>query len=272
MNQDKLIQSYKNDGYIIFDSEADINFANKINELVDSLQPTTFIPYSDSVPWGFGNLIENEKLVEIINLKKRLKRASRFMDKGTAICNHLLITNKPAFIGPDVEWHQEFFNINSYAPGYSIEKDFNKFAQLYMALDEHTIDNGTLYIFEGSHKAGLLPHEDIINNNLNHKRRIQFNALNSLSKKYKLKPLLLKPGQSVLFNHLLVHGSPTNCSPNRRRALLMQFRVESLDKNQRIFDEEVKIRTGFVMNQLLKRYENLKSKNIYADFNKKKNS
>lgn len=264
-----IIDDYNKKGYILFDKEPSNQQSNSLNKIVDNLEPKTFVPYSEKVPWGYGNLIENQEILEILNLGEKLKKASIFLKKGNLICNHILITNKAPFIGPDVEWHQEFLNIDSYAPGYDIDKDFNNFAQLYMAIDEHTVNNGTLYVFEGSHKEGILPSEDIINSHLNHKRRIKYSTLESISSKYELKPLLLKPGQSVLFNHLLVHGSPTNCSPSRRRALLMQFRVCDKEKNQNLFDLEVKHRTEFILNEMKKKYDKLSQTNIYSDFNKK---
>ncbi len=269
MNKEELIETYNEKGYVLFDENPSYELAKNLNKVIDTLEPKTFVPYSDSVPWGYGNLLENKEILSIYNLKEVMNKVSFFLEKGNLICNHLLITNKAPFIGPDVEWHQEFLNINSYAPGYEVNKDANKFAQLYMAIDEHTLENGTLFIFEGSHKEGLLPSEDIINNHLNHKRRVKYDSLKMVSSKYKLKPLLLKPGQSVLFNHLLVHGSPTNCSPYRRRALLLQFRISDKEKNQELFDSEVKYRTGFILEEISKKYDKIGRSNLYSDWNKK---
>ena len=241
---------------------------NNINSLIDSLEPKVFIPYSENIPWGYGNLIDCEKLIKIINLKEIMNRVAKYLTKGNLVCNHLVIADKAAFIGPDVEWHQEFSNINSFAPGYSPNKDLRKFAQLYIALDEHTSENGTLFVFEGSHKEGLLPTEDIINNHLNHKRRIKYNSIKEVSNKYKQKAVILKPGQAILFNHLLVHGSPTNCSPFRRRAMLLQFRISDKIKDESLFNKEVEKRKQFVLNQLDIKKDKILNSEIYKDLGK----
>ena len=68
--------------------------AKKLNKIIDTLEPKTFVPYSESVPWGYGNLIENKEILSIYNLKKFMNKASSFLEKGNLICNHLLVTNK----------------------------------------------------------------------------------------------------------------------------------------------------------------------------------
>lgn len=263
-------KKYDEQGYIIDKNIIDSESILKVNKLIDNLNPKTFIPYSKFVPWGYGNLINNNDLKNIIKFDEISNYVTKYLVNGNAICNHLLITNKPAFIGPDVEWHQEFANINSYAPGYVPNESLDNFLQVYVALDDHTIENGTLFIFEGSHKEGLMEYEDIINNHLNHKRRLTYDSLQKISNKYKLKPLIIKAGTAATFNHLVVHGSPTNCSSFRRRALLMQFRISIKDKDNEIFNEETKYRTHFVMNECQKRANKLKETNPYIDWNKSK--
>tara|TARA_Y100000589_G_scaffold332133_1_gene389581 strand:+ start:2040 stop:2849 length:810 start_codon:yes stop_codon:yes gene_type:complete len=268
MSFKEKLNNYNECGYLYMNCFEKDSTIHKINSLIDSLEPKVFIPYSENIPWGYGNLINCKELIQIINLKEIMGRVANYLTQGNLVCNHLVIANKAAFIGPDVEWHQEFSNINSFAPGYSPSKDLGKFAQLYIAIDEHTYENGTLYVFEGSHKEGLLPTEDIINNHLNHKRRIKFNSIKEVSDKYKQKAIILKPGEAILFNHLLVHGSPTNCSPYRRRAMLLQFRISDKIKDEALFNKEVEKRKQFVLNQLEIKKNKLLNSEIYKDFGK----
>ena len=54
--------------------------------------------------------------------------------------NHLMVNNKAPWIGPDVEWHQEVFNIDTYAPGANTnDNSWKNFLQIYIALDPHTL-------------------------------------------------------------------------------------------------------------------------------------
>ena len=268
MSVKEKLNNYFKLGYQYMNCFKNESTINQINSLIDSLEPKVFIPYAENIPWGYGNLIDCEELVKIINLNGIIDRVANYLSKGNVVCNHLVIADKAAFIGPEVEWHQEFSNINSFAAGYNPNKDLNKFAQLYIAIDEHTTENGTLYIFEGSHNEGLLPTNDIVNQQLNHKRRIKFNSLQEVSNKYKQKPIILKPGEAVLFNHLLVHGSPSNCSPHRRRAMLLQFRISDKVKNNTLFNKEIEIRKQFVLDQLEIKRNKLLNSEIYKDLGK----
>ena len=113
-----------------------------------------------------------------------------------------------------------------------------------------------------------MPTEDIINNHLNHKRRIKYKSIKEVSSKYKQKAVILKPGEALLFNHLLVHGSPTNCSPFRRRAMLLQFRISDKIKDESLFNKEVEKRKQFVLNQLDIKKDKLLNSEIYKDLGK----
>ena len=94
--------------------------------------------------------------------------------------NHLMINRKPAWIGPEVEYHQEVFNSKTFAPGASIEDLKEKWCQIYIPLDSESPNNGGLRIISGTHLLGQLASEDIVNQNYSHKRRVPVNVLNQL--------------------------------------------------------------------------------------------
>lgn len=262
LNEEKSL--YLDKGFFIKKNFIDLQTINEINLLVDNLPPKTFIPYSQFVPWGYGNLIDNKDFNSKVDIHNKIKYLSNFLTPGNAICNLLMIANKAEFIGPDVEWHQEFLNIDTYAPGYDSKNDLDKFLQVFIALDEHRIENGPLYIFEGSHKEGILPSEDIINSHLNHKRRLTFKSLKYLSEKYDCKPVLLGKGDAIVFNHLLVHGSPPNLSKYRRRAMIMQLKIQKFPQNKEVFNKESSYRNNFIIKEIDKKKEIISSKNMHA--------
>tara|TARA_Y100000589_G_C27184829_1_gene642213 strand:+ start:2219 stop:3049 length:831 start_codon:yes stop_codon:yes gene_type:complete len=260
-----LKKEYEKKGYIIIRNLISNQVVKKLNENIDKLPPISKIPFSDNVPWGYGNLRQDKNILNLMPIKELENNIRYFLRNGEKICNHVLVVDKVPFLGPDVEWHQEFFNIDTFAPGYSSEKDLDCFIQIFTALDQHQSKNGPLLVFEGSHKEGLLAYEDIINANLSHKRRLNYKGLINISNKYEMKEVLLMPGDCIFFNHLLVHGSPTNCSKFRRRAILHQFRINKSEKNQKIYDKEVKNRRDFLINNLKNKVDQLNDKDPYKD-------
>ena len=258
-------KEYLENGYFIVKNYLDKDLINSINKFLDSSKPKLPIPYSGNVPWGYGNLMQNDAFMNFFPITEIKKSVSPYINENLQI-NHILAVNKAPFIGPDVEWHQEFFNINTFAPGYDPEDDLNKFIQIFIGLDKHTKDNGPLLIFEGSHKEGILNSEDIINSNLVHKRRLPFKELERISNIYNLKPVILDPGDAIFFNHLLIHGSATNSSPFRRRALLLQVRAAIKEKKENNYREEVEYRSNFLIRNFQNKIDKLTAENPYKEF------
>ena len=60
---------YFDKGFFIKKNFIDLETINEINSVIDNLPPKTFIPYSQSVPWGYGNLIDNKDFIEKINIQ-----------------------------------------------------------------------------------------------------------------------------------------------------------------------------------------------------------
>mgnify|MGYP001960982601 FL=1 len=59
--------------------------------------------------------------------------------------------------------------MKTYAPGCNSKRDWKKFFQVFISLDDQTVDNGCLKIIPYSHKLGELKHVDIIGPNLGQK-------------------------------------------------------------------------------------------------------
>ena len=111
-----------------------------------------------------------------------------------------MIANKSKWIGPDVEFHQEIFNLNTFAPGADPKKDWKKIIQIYIAIDNQKSESGSLCIIPCSHKLGQLRHEDVVNSFLNHKRRVVLKDLNKAYNKYGLLNMSLSSGDLLIFN------------------------------------------------------------------------
>ena len=141
--------------------------------------------------------------------------------------------------------------------------------QIYIALDPHTLENGCLKVIPNSHKLGLLPHEDIINTFLNHKRRIPYDVMNNIYKTNGIKNIIMKRGDVLFFNHRFIHGSSSNNSPYKRRSIVLQAR-KPIKRNQMIFDEESNYRKQFTHKVLQEKLNKVMGKNIYGSFEKEK--
>ena len=76
---------------------------------------------------GYGNLINDKSFKKFSNNKLINSICTDFLNDYEF--NHLMVHNKAPWIGAGIEWHQEVFNINSYAPGYKAKdwKNFYKF-------------------------------------------------------------------------------------------------------------------------------------------------
>tara|TARA_R110000851_G_scaffold278575_1_gene431638 strand:- start:11399 stop:12193 length:795 start_codon:yes stop_codon:yes gene_type:complete len=263
----KTIQEqYQQDGYYLAKSVFNENFIKNLLDHLSTLTPKVTLPFTN-VPWGYGNLVDEGPFTQIATDSNVTDFCKNVLgDKYTF--NHLFVHNKAPFVGASIEWHQEVFNIDSYAPGYS-KDDWKGFLQIYIALEKQDLDNGCLRIFPGSHKEGFLPHEDAINEHFSHKRRVPFDVLQDLEKKYGLHNCELNPGDVLFFNHLLVHGSASNASSRSRKAIVLQGRSDIKEKNDEIFEKESQYRTNFVIDGLTDRINSLSKKNIYLDSNKK---
>jgi len=265
------LEKYQDEGFLIKPNLISEKSCLEIINYLDSKNASVNIPFSD-VGWGFGNLINDEKMNKI-TLDKYINKFCNDILGEDFLFNHLMINNKAAWIGPDVEWHQEVFNIDTYAPGGNRTEDsWQNFLQIYIALDKHNLENGCLKVIPYSHKLGLLPHEDSINTFLNHKRRIPYKIMNEIYKTNGILNLIMNRGDVLFFNHRFIHGSSSNNSPYQRRSIVLQAR-KPINRNNKLFDEESNYRKNFTIDVLKKRLAKLKGKNIYNSFDKlKKNA
>lgn len=255
------INKYWDKGFIIKKNLLTEKYCEEIKKYVNKKKPAIFIPFSKTA-WGYGNLI-NDKLFKDILENNFITKFAKDIFKEDYDFNHLAINNKAAWIGPEVELHQEVFNMKTYAPGCDPKKDWKKFFQVFISLDDQNSENGCLKIIPYSHKLGELKHVDIIGSNLGHKRRIDLNDMNKAYKKFGLKNVILKKGDALIFNHLLIHGSTNNISPKERKAIVLQVRHKEIQKNIKIFNSETKYRTNFIVNNLKNKIDLLNKKNQY---------
>ena len=267
INKKKIIQKLNTDGLVVIPKLFSKQFCKFIVEYLNNKNSKINLPFS-KVPWGYGNLINDNNFKKFSNNKLINSICTEFSLNDYEF-NHLMVHNKAPWIGAGIEWHQEVFNINSYAPGYKA-KDWKNFLQIYVPLEKQDLENGCLKFIPKSHKFGLLKHEDMVGDNFTHKRRVPFDIMKKIYGKNGIVNCILNPGDVIIFNHLIVHGSATNAGPRSRKAIVLQARSKIKEKNMKIFDKETKYRKKFVKNSLTKIISNLRKKNLYSDMKRKK--
>ena len=250
-------KKYKDEGYAIVKSFFSEPEVLDINRSVDNLQPKAFIPYTNT-PLGYGNLLGDENFKQIYENNTISRFCKDFLTENFTF-NHLIVHNKPAWVGIGHEWHQESINIRSFAPGLEWNNSWKDFVQVFIPLDRHSLENGCLKIIPGSHKLGLLEHEDIVAGHFGHKRRIKESELERALESSYILNCELEPGDLLVFNHLIAHGSSNNNSGKRRRVAVMQARRDDFKKDSGILSREMQYRVDFTINSLAKKLDNLKT-------------
>lgn len=154
------------------------------------------------------------KLFRFVQYEPRMAALSR-QGNLAGICRNLLGAEptlfqdmallKPPLIGREKPWHQDhaFFN-------YPIE---TKFVGVWIALDPATLENGCMHVLDRGHRLGPQIHFK--------RRDFQICDADMLGKRAVAFPL--EPGDAMFFDGLLPHGTPSNSSPERRRALQFHY-------------------------------------------------
>ena len=175
------------------------------------------------------------KLMWFVDFEPRLKALSHhpaLLAVVTRLLNALPVMFqdqallKPPRLGREKPWHQDkaYFNLDRREPVVGV----------WVALDEATLENGCMH---------LLP--DLGREPIVHFQRRDWQVCDSLVLGKRAVAVPLKPGSLLLFDGLLVHGTPHNGSPARRRAVQFhyhasRFKPVSNDERMAVFGNEGK--------------------------------
>lgn len=134
---------------------------------------------------------------------------------------------KPPHGGREKPWHQDhaYFNV-------PLEK---RVIGVWIALDPVGVENGCMHVLPGSHKEPVI-----------HFRRRDWQICDTDILGQQAVAVELQPGDMLVFDSLLAHGTPANNSDKRRRALQFHYRPASADvqwpasERMAVFGEEGK--------------------------------
>lgn len=256
------INFYKNNGYFIKKNLLDDKICRNILLELDKIKTDMTIPHTKK-QFGYGNVI-NHSLSKYITDNNYVKYFCENIYGKRYFYNSVYVHNKHKWVGPDVEWHQEVFNIKTFHPtniNYTINEIKNNFMQVYVVLEDQHIENGGLKIIP--YQDSILEHYDTTNTHLNHKRAIIPEDLDRIYSTHGIINLDLKAGDVMFFNHLIPHSSSSNNSPFNRKAMVFLTYKNNIDFDESIRIEEKNYRKQFALNYLKTSLRNKSDKKIY---------
>jgi len=151
---------------------------------------------------------------------------SRLMDATPAMFQDQALL-KPPLGGREKPWHQDnaYFNMPADTPVVGV----------WIALDPATAENGCMHVIPGTHRDGPVVHFS--------RRDWQICDTDVATARDVVVPL--EPGGCLLFHGLIHHGTPSNRSTLRRRALQFHYkpagtRSTTSDERTAVFGSEGK--------------------------------
>lgn len=256
------IESYRKNGYYIKRHLLSKTICKDIISQLNEIKTDMKIPHTN-IQFGYGNII-NTDIASIITNNIFIKNFCNNIYGPEYYYNSLYVHNKHKWVGPDVEWHQEVFNMKTFHPTnnkYTLDEIKENFMQVYVALEDQNLENGGMKIIP--YQESILKHYDTTNTHLNHKRAITPEELDKIHKTHGIINLDLKAGDVMFFNHLVPHSSSSNNGPFNRKAM-----VFLTYKNNEEFDENIRIkeknyRKTFAIDYLKTTLDSKSNKDMY---------
>lgn len=218
--KNKIKNSYDRDGFVILRNFFDKNTISSINKdlikLIEKKFKSSHKRYVNKVGkteinslhniqgWHWSKKLQkNKKLRSIV--RKLLEE--KIQDFGSELFA------KPSKLGMAVPIHQDnyFWCLNSH-----------KALTVWIAIEKSNKNNGGIYYFKKSHKLGLLEHSPSFTPGTSQK--IKYTNSMNFFKKYT--PNLL-PGDCLIHNCVIVHGSTKNKSKHSRKGLTVRYKIKS---------------------------------------------
>lgn len=180
----------------------ELQFESAGKGVVENLSPEDRLDYVRKLMWFYKLDSRIEAMAmqpALLGLVKRLLGAEPEMYQDMALL-------KPPGIGREKPWHQDhaYFDLPEGTPVVGV----------WIALDDATPENGCMVFQPGGHRDGPLPHFS--------RRDWQICDSDVLPKNGKV-AAPLPSGGALIFDGLTPHGTPTNKSNTRRRAVQFHY-------------------------------------------------
>ena len=221
-------QHYREHGYFITPPLFPPDFIRAVSDELDALWETETARTADAHD-GPGFMLHlaqrNAVIAGVFQHPALLEIARGMLGPDADLCYDQVVMKQPQGAGNapkyDFAFHQDSYYALSGESGWSREiyLDDSQTFQGWLALTPTTVQNGTLFVVPGAHRHGLLQHTaygegDGLGFDASRDERVDF------SRKI---PVLLQPGQLLVFSGLLPHGSGANLSGEARK--IIQFSI-----------------------------------------------
>ena len=180
---------------------------------------------------SFHKLAQCTEIKNLANKSSILDVAKKFLDSNPEFRGCELFA-KPAKNGLPSPDHQDNY--------YWAVKGSNALT-LWIALEKSNKNNGCVHYYDGSHKYGILNHEDSFA-----KGSSQKVSDTNFLRKFNISYPELEPGDVIVHHSLVVHGSSKNISKKSRRGWTIQFK----DKNASYDLDHIKAYEKSLNNQI----------------------
>ncbi|MEM7532840.1 MAG: phytanoyl-CoA dioxygenase family protein [Chloroflexota bacterium] len=156
--------------------------------------------------------VEHDRRLKALSEHPKLMAVlSRILDDAPDLFQDMALL-KPPHIGREKPWHQDhaYFNLPLETTVVGV----------WIALDEATTENGCMVINPGTNRRGPVVHF----------RRRDWQICDTHVNNQGALAVPLKPGGCLLFHSFIQHGTPTNRTDMRRRAVQYHYKPAGVDK------------------------------------------
>tara|TARA_Y100000590_G_C15724813_1_gene1014820 strand:- start:1181 stop:2002 length:822 start_codon:yes stop_codon:yes gene_type:complete len=220
----KLIQHFNNDGYLILDTFINLEYLNKLRDKFEPLFKGEFETGVEPDEWNWKSGKDPEDVTrQICNAWKAdslIRKVVCHKIIGET-CSSLMNWNGARLIQDNVLWKPP----GGKTLGYHQDAAYDEWiipqtmVTCWMSLDYSSKETGTLEYIKGSHKWGLQPPRGEFHSPEDYKKELNIFAKKN-NKKIKITYVDVPPG-GVAFHHGFTwHGSGINSSKNHRRAIV----------------------------------------------------
>lgn len=211
----KQIMDYESNGFLVLESElTDFQIEEIKSEILSSLAEIELRKADDPAyqdiskyrRFTVGLHLNNETIRSYVQSPVFQKIGKAFIGNQVDLSGTSTIT-KSKGKNKSIDWHQDLI--------YDKKNDSSQIV-CWTSVTHSDPDNGGLFIFPGSHRGGLLPHE---------KSELYSRDLRTVGvESKKAIPLALRKGQVVVLHPLVIHGSCDNKTDGDRIALMSLYR------------------------------------------------
>tara|TARA_X000001382_G_scaffold24809_2_gene15423 strand:- start:429 stop:1214 length:786 start_codon:yes stop_codon:yes gene_type:complete len=232
----------------------------EINQFLIEYRKNGFIKIKNLFELDFlNNLYLNvKKLSKSKNLSNRIENLNLFEDGEISSMHNLSdyiseyknLKNSPSIVElfnklygeiSNLEFNSSYFakpKIQGYATKPHQDNAFFCFNPIeaftcWIPLDKVTKENGPMYYLVGSSVEGILPHSS--EGNLGASQCIDDKIFNKIKEKYKLETTTLNPGDCLIHNPLVIHGSFPNKSFKNRRAFNFSISSKNVKRDDNLY-------------------------------------